>query len=53
MGTSLQKVFKTSVKEISQEFTPLGESGSEFSHSIPESRNFAEVKRMSDDIKKL
>ena len=32
--------------------TPLGESGSEVYHLIPESRNFAEVKYFSDDIKK-
>ena len=32
--------------------TPLGESGSEVFHFIPEPRNFAEVKKMSDDIKK-
>ena len=28
MGKGLHKVFSTVVKEISQEFTPLGESGS-------------------------
>ena len=28
MGKGLQKVFKTVVKDISQEFPPLGESGS-------------------------
>ena len=44
MGKGLQKLFKTVVKEISQELTPLGESGSELSHLIPEPRNFAEVK---------
>ena len=31
---------------------PLGESGSEVSHFIPEPRNFSEVKKLSDDIKK-
>ena len=35
MGKGLQKVFLTVVKEISQELTPLGESGSEVSHFIP------------------
>ena len=35
-----------------QELTPLGESGSEFSHFIPEPRNFSEVKKMSDNINK-
>ena len=52
MGKGLYKVFKTVVKEISQELTPLGKSGSEFSHFIPEPRNFAEVKNISDNIKK-
>ena len=45
MGKGLHKVFSTVVKEISQELTPLGESGSEFSHFIPEPRNSAEVKK--------
>ena len=31
---------------------PLGESGSEVSHFIPEPRNFAKVKKFSDDIRK-
>ena len=31
---------------------PLGESGSEVSHFIPEPRNFAEVTKLSYDIKK-
>ena len=44
MGKGLHKVFSTVVKEISQELTPLGESGSEVSHIIPEPRNFTEVK---------
>ena len=52
MGKSLYKVFKTVVKEISQDLPPLGESGSEVSHFIPEPRNFAEVKKLSGDIKK-
>ena len=30
----------------------LGEYGSEFSYFIPEPRNFSEVTRMTDDIKK-
>ena len=30
----------------------LGESGSEVSYFIPDPRNFAEVNRLSDDIKK-
>ena len=35
MGKGLHKIFKTVVKYISQEFPPLGESGSEVSHFIP------------------
>ena len=52
MGKGLHKVFKTVVKEISQELTPLGESGSQVSHFIPETRNFAEVTNLSDDKNK-
>ena len=33
-------------------FPPLGEFGSEVSHFIPEPRNFDEVKKLSDNIKK-
>ena len=32
--------------------TPLGESGSEFFHFIPEPRNFSEVTKLSENIKK-
>ena len=52
MGKGLHKVFSTVLKDISQELTALGESGSEVSHFIPEPRNFAEVKQFSDNIKK-
>ena len=52
MGKGLHKVFKTSVKEILQELSPQGQSCSEVSHSIPETRNFAEMKKLSDEIKK-
>ena len=52
MGKCLHKGFSTIVKEISQELTPLGESGSEVSHFIPEPRNFAEVKKSSENIRK-
>ena len=48
MGKGLHKVFKTVVKDISQDFPPLGESGSEVSHLIQEPRNLSEVKKMSD-----
>ena len=51
-GKGLYKVFKTAAKEILQELTPLGESGSEVSNFIPETRNFAEVTKLSDNIKK-
>ena len=51
-GKGLHKVILTVVEEILQESTPLGESSSEVSHFIPEPRNFAEVKKLSDNIKK-
>ena len=52
MGKGLHKVFKTVVKDTSQYFPPVGESGSEIYRFIPEPRNFAEVKKLSDDINK-
>ena len=52
MGKGLHKVFSTVVKEISQELTASGESGSEVSHFIPEARNFSEVTKLSENIKK-
>ena len=52
MGKYLHKVFKNIVKDILQDFPPLGESGSEVSHFIPEPRKFSKVKKLSDDIKK-
>ena len=52
MGKVLHKMFKTVLRDILQELPPLGESGSEVSHFIPEPRNFAEVTKLSDDIKK-
>ena len=51
-GKVLQKVFKTVVKDISQDLPPLGQSGSEVFYIIPEPRNFSEVTKFSDDIKK-
>ena len=51
VGKCLHKVFKTVVKDIPQDLQPLGESDSEYSYFIPESRNFAEVNKLSDDIK--
>ena len=47
MGKVLHKVFKTVVKEISQDLPTLGESGSEVSHFIPEIRIFSEVTKFS------
>ena len=52
MGKGLHKLFITVVKEISQELTPLGESGLEVSHFIPEPRRLAEVTKLSENIKK-
>ena len=52
MGKGLHKVFKTVVKKISQELPRLEEFGPEVSYFITEPRNFAEVKKLSDDIKK-
>ena len=52
MGKSLHKLFSTVVKDILQELTALGESGSEVYHFIPEPRNFAEVKKLTENIKK-
>ena len=52
MGKGLHKVFSTVVKEILKELTPLGESGLEVSHFIPEPRNFAEVTKLSENINK-
>ena len=53
MRKGLHKVCSTVVKAISQELAPLGESGSEVSHFIPEPRNFAEVTNLSGNIKNL
>ena len=52
MGRGLHKIFKTVAKDISQDFPPQGESGSEVSHFIPQPRSFAEVKNISDGIRK-
>ena len=46
------RVFSTIVLEISQEMTNFGETGSEVSHFIPEPRNFAEVTRLEENIRK-
>ena len=52
MGKGSHKVFKTVVNGISQDLPPLGESGSEFSHFIPDPRNVAGVIKLPDDINK-
>ena len=52
MSKGSQKVFKTFAKYISQDLPPLGESGSEVSHFIPEPINFAEVTKFSDNVQK-
>ena len=51
MGKVVHKVYSTLVKEISQELTPLVESGLEVSHFVLDPRNFAEVTKLSDNIK--
>ena len=52
IGKVLHKVFKTVVKDILQDLSPLGESGSKVSYFVPEPRNFAEVTKFSDYINK-
>ena len=52
MAKILQKLFKTIVNEISQVLPILGESGSEVSCFIPEPRNFSELTRLPDYIRK-
>ena len=52
MDKGLHKVFKTVVREILEDLPPLRYSGSEVSHAIPEPRNFVEVTKISDYIKK-
>ena len=52
MGKGLHKVFKAVFNEVWQALPIFGESGSEISYFIPEPRNFAEVTRLSEDIRK-
>ena len=52
MGKGLHKVFSTIVKEILQELTNFEESGSEVSNFIPEPRNFAELTKKLENIRK-
>ena len=51
MGKGLHKVLKTVVKGIFR-YLLLGESGSEVSCFIPEPRNFAEVTRLAENVRK-
>ena len=52
MGKVLHRVFNTIVSEISQELNNFGETGSEVSNFIPAPRNFAEVTRLAENIRK-
>ena len=52
MVKGLHKLFNAVAKDISQDLLPLGKYGSEVSYFIPEPRNFAEVTKILDDIKK-
>ena len=52
MGKGLHKVFKAVVNNILLTLPILGKSDSEVSYFIPEPINFAEVTRLSLDIKK-
>ena len=52
MGKVSHKAFKAVVNNISQVLPIWGKSGSEVSYLIPEPTNFAEVTRLSDDIRK-
>ena len=52
MGKGLYKVFKPAVNIILQVLPIFVESGSEVSYFISDPTYFAEVKRISDDIKK-
>ena len=51
-GKSFTQSFSTILSEILQELTNFGETGSEVSHFIPESRNFAEVTKLTENIRK-
>ena len=52
MGKFLNKVFKDVVNKLKNSLHTLGESGSEVSHFIPETSSFAEVTKLSADVKK-
>ena len=52
MVKGLHRFFRTIVLDISQELSNFGETGSEVSHFIPEPRNFAEMTRLAENIRK-
>ena len=52
VGRGLYKVFKAVVKELSEAFPILGESGSEVTYFFPKPTNFAELTRLSEGINK-
>ena len=49
----LHKLFKAVFNELKNSFPTLVESGLELSHFIPEPRNFAEVTRLPEDVKRV
>ena len=51
-GKRFTQSFRTIISEILQELSNFGETGSEVSHFIPEPRNFAEVTRLAENIRK-
>ena len=51
-GKSFTQGIQCNSKGDFQELATLGESGSEVSHFIPEPRNFAEVTKLSENIRK-
>ena len=53
MDKGSRKVINTVVKDIFQDLPPLGETGSEVSHFIPEAIKFSKVTKLSENIKTL
>ena len=51
MNKGLYKLFKAVINELSEALPIFGESESEVAYFIPEPRNFAEVTRLSEDIR--
>ena len=52
MGKGLHKLFKAVVNKLSKSLPIFGVSGSEVSCFIPQPRNFAEVTKLSEDMRK-